>query len=531
MKRLVLTTIILLTATVMVTVVYFKNLSSTTQHTSQVLRTIPNNASLIFEFNNEKGFYDIFADNSLFTNIIGEEKMAELIGLKKLLLQNTLIQPYLNGQNLFVSIHPQKGDAVDFLLTTSVSKGFESNLFEQISKQKKSGLVINSFNIDGKQGYTIYLSDLKKRFYLIDNEDHTLSGSFSKELIESCAKYDYKREKQAFVLLSDRQSSNSLANLYINYEALSPLFEQLFISKNTDIFKSFRQIPAFAALSLNFKSDALMFNGTTQLQDNKESSYLNLFSSQQPVINRLKSIFPSTTAYSTNFAVSDPAKFESDLAAWQAKSEFKSEKLKIINKVKAGSGINLEKDFKHLLSNEFAIVTTRYREKIALIQVKDGSKLRTLLINLSTMNNDNTGQFNYEQLPQLLLGDAFSIFKKPYFKVMDNYLVLTNSLSELVSYDDSYTNRKFLNKTEGYSQFDALLAERSNVSFFIQFKNAQQLFKQDLNPAFYDAFKTSDPGWKNFYAAAWQFTSSDKNYYTNFCMRLNSDTASTKSTF
>ncbi|MBV8388746.1 MAG: hypothetical protein JO080_02990 [Mucilaginibacter sp.] len=93
------------------------------------------------------------------------------------------------------------------------------------------------------------------------------------------------------------------------------------------------------------------------------------------------------------------------------------------------------------------------------------------------------------------------------------------------SYDDSYNNRKFLNKTEGYSQFDGLLSERSNVSFFIQFRNAEQLFKDDMKPAFYEAFRNTSPGWKNFYAAAWQLTSSDKNYYTNFCMQLNTDTA------
>jgi hypothetical protein len=524
MKRHILITIILLIATVLVTVLYFKNLSSSTQYTSQVLRTIPNNASLIFEFNNEKGFYDIFADNKLFTNLIGEEKLAELAALKKLLLQNTLIEPYLNGQNLFISLHPQKGNNIDFLLTTSVSKVFETDLFDRISKQARSGIVINTINIEGKQGYTIYLNSLKKRFYLIDNDEHTLSGSFSKELIEACAKYDYKTEKQAFVLLSDRQSSNSLANLYINYEALSPLFEQLFINKNTDIFKNFRQLQAFAALSLNYKSDALMFNGATQIDDNPEDNYLSLFSHQQPVINRLKSIFPSTTAYSTNFAVSDPVKFESDLSDWQTKDDFKTERSAVIKKIKEETGINPVKEFTRLLNNEFAIVTTRYREKIAIIQVKDGSKLRTLLINLSKMNNDDTGQFNYEKLPQLLLGDVFSIFKKPYFKVMDNYLVLTNSMSELASYDDSYINRKFLNKTEGYSQFDALLAERSNVSLFIQFKNAQPLFKHDMKPAFYDTFETITPGWKNFYAAALQFTSSDKNYYTNFCMRLSNDT-------
>lgn len=531
MRRQILVTVILVIATVWVTIAYFKNLNTTTQHTSQVLSTIPNNASLILEFNNEKGFYDIFADNKLFSNIIGEDKMEELAALKKVLLQNQLIEQYLDGQNIFISLHPQKGNKIDFLLTTSVTKGFDPDVFERISKQAKSGLLVNAINIGGKPGYNIYLNGLKKRFYLIDNEDHTISGSFSKELIEACAKYDYKREKQAFVLLSDRQSSNSLANLYVNYEALSPLFEQLFISKNTDIFKNFRRLPAFAALSLNYRSDALMFNGTTQIQDSPADSYLRLFSNQQPIVNHLKSIFPSTTAYSTNFAVSDPVKFESDLSRSQQQNDFKTERSVAIAKVKAETGIRLEKEFTPLLSNEFAVVTTRYREKIAIIQVKDGSKVRTLLSNLSNMNGDNTGQFNYEKLPQILLGDAFTVFKRPYFKVMDNYLVLTNSMSELISYDDSYINRKFLNRTDGYSQFETLLAERSNVSFFVQFKNVQALFKQDLKPAFYDAFERTIPGWKNFYAAAWQFTSSDKNYYTNFCMRLSTDTAGTNAAF
>jgi hypothetical protein len=65
------------------------------------------------------------------------------------------------------------------------------------------------------------------------------------------------KEKQAFMLLPDQQNSNSLANLYINYEHLGQLFTQLFKNNNTDIFKPFRLLPALAALNLNFKNDAL----------------------------------------------------------------------------------------------------------------------------------------------------------------------------------------------------------------------------------------------------------------------------------
>jgi len=531
MKRQIIITILLLLAAVLVTFVYFRHLSNTSQHTSLVMRTIPNDASLIFEFNNDKEFYDIFSGDKLFSNFLGDDKLDKLAAIRKNLLQNPLMAKYFSGQNLFISLHPQKGNSIDFLLTASVSKEFQSDMLEQLSKQAKNGMLITSIDIEGKPGYVVYLNDLKKRFYLINRDDHSLSASFSKDIIANCARYNYKKEKESFVLLSDKLQSNSLANLYVNYQALSPLFEQVFGNKNTDIFKNFRQFPAFAALSLNYKSDAIMFNGTSQVQSYHDGGYLGLFTHQQPVTNHLKEIFPSTTAYSTCFGVSDPTKFESDLSDLQSKSDFNKEERTILKKIRSETGIGIQKEFSRSLGNEFAIVTTHYHEKIGIIQVKDGSRLLALLVNISKMNSDNTGQFNYDKLPQVLLGDAFYLFKRPYFKVIDNYLVLTNTTSELTSYNDSYTNRKFLVKTEGYSEFNNLLAEMCNVSFSIQFKNALQLFKQDMKPSFYNYFDTSEPGWKNFYGASWQFSASDKSFYTNFCMRLNNDTTAIKTTF
>lgn len=531
MKRLIFATIVLLIATALVTTFYFKNLSSTTQHTSQVMRTIPDDASLIFEFNNDKDFYDIFTGNKLFTALIGQDKLTALTAVRNLLLLNPALQPYTQGQNIFASLHPQKGNTIDFLLTVSIARDFDADPFLQLAKNPKSGMLVTEINLGGKPGYVIYLSELKKRFYLVNKDDRILSGSFSKELVENYARYDYRKEKPNFVLLPDQQSKNSLANLYVNYQALSPLFAQVFHNKNIDIFRNFRQLNAFAAMSLNYKTDAFMFNGVTELPANNNKSYLGLFNNQEPAANLLKEIFPSTTAYFTSFSVSDPGKFGKDLSNWQSQGDQNKETAAILAKVKGATGIKLQNEFAHLLSNEFALVTTRYHEKIAIIQVSDGSKAKTLMTNISKMNTDDTGQFNYDKLPQILLGEAFTVFKRPYFKVMDNYLVLANTLSEIASYTDSYANHKFLNKTDGYGLFNELLAERSNVSFFIHFKNALQLFREDMKPAFYEAFENTEPGWKNFYGACWQFTSSDKNYYTNFCMRLSSDTTAAKEAF
>jgi len=521
MKKLVIATILLLSATIYITVVYFKNLNPPGSNTSRLMATIPDDAAVIFSFNNEKSFYDIFNGNTLLTAISGKENIADIDTVRNLLLSNSLFEKYFDGQNVFISLHPLKNNDAGLLLTIAAVKGFEISFIDQLAKQQNSGLIISAIRIDGKQGYSIYINAIKKRFYIVNKEDNIFSGSFSQELVQQSAEYKDKSSTNKFVLLSEQQNNNSLADLYINYSAIQPLFDQLFKNKNTDMLRSFKLLPALAVLSMNYKSDAFMFSGVTTIQNDQPMSYLSLFADQQPVVNHLKDIFPSTTAYSTNFSVSDPLKFQNDLVQWHIKAGIKNEKDALFSKIKAETGVNLRNEFANLLGDEFAVVTTRYQEKYAIIAVRDGSKLRPFMVNISNMVSDNVGQFNYNKLPFFLLGDAFSIFKKPYFMILDNYLILANSSNELTSYYDTYINQKFIAKTDSYNQFNDLLSEKSNIAFFINFKNTQPIFKRDLNDNFYNVFERNEPGWKNFYAASYQLSAADKNFYTNFCMKLN----------
>jgi hypothetical protein len=521
MKRFILFTIILIAATGYITVKYFKNLNSSGMHAGNVMRTIPDSAVAVFEFSNDKGFYDIFTGNTLLGNLIGEQQMGELDTVRKTLFANASLQQFFDASNIFISLHPSNSTEPGLLLTAAAAKGFDTGNFDALAKQKNTGMLITALTVGEKKGYTIYFNSLKKRFYIINTDGNIFSASFSKELAGKAAAYKTDKEEQAFVPLSDQQNSSSLANLYINYAQLSPLFDQFFKNKNNDIFKSFRLLPASAALNLNYKADALMFNGYTLAQTHKPASYLNLFTNQLPVENQLKEIFPSTLAYSMSMAASDPEKFMASLTNFHEKAGLKSEKDSLFNRIKTETGINLKAEVAKLLGNEFAVVTTRYREKFALIAVKDGSKLRPFMVNISTMANDDTGEFNYNKLPYFLLGDAFNSFRRPYFRIIDNYLVLANSIKELDSYSDSYLNRKFLNKTEQYLRFDNLMAEKSNVTFFINFKNSQAILKNDLKENIYNQYKNNKLSLSNFYGASYQFTAADKNFYTNFCMLQN----------
>jgi len=492
-----------------------------------VLQSIPNNAALIFGFNNEDSFYEIYNGNKLFAAIVGDEQISDLDTLRKQLLDNNVLRPFFDGQNIFISFHPGKDNTINLLLTTSVDKKLDPATLDKITQQQKQALKISAVNYGGNKGYDIYSDVLKKHFYLTSKQDGIYAGSFSKEMIAAFVAYTPQKDEKNFILLPQQQISNSLANLYVNYSQLPPLFDKLLKNKNSDIFKSQRMLPALGVLDLNFKSDALMFSGFTETDPAKASSYISLFLGQQPIVNTLKDIFPSTTAYSINFAVSDPKKFKTDLSQWQAKAGLQHQKDSLFNKIKTETGIELIPEFNKVLGKEFAVVTTRFMEKLALITLTNGSDLRPVMNNISKMDGEDIGQFNYNKVLFFLLGDAFSVFHHPWFTIVDNYLVLANSKNELISYRDSYFNSKFQSKQQAYTNFGKLLTQRSNVSWFINFKSSQSILKRDLNDNFYKAFSGNEPGWKNFYAASYQLSAADKNFYTVFCMNFNEpDTSS-----
>ncbi|RVU02624.1 hypothetical protein EOD41_01405 [Mucilaginibacter limnophilus] len=518
MKRLIIITLVLLIAAGYITTAYFKNLNPPGLSTNQVMSNIPNTAALILEYADEKSFYDIFAGNDLPASVIGPQSLKDFDILRHTLIESTALNDFFEGQNLFISLHPAQGDSINYLLTIVPTKEFDNDDFENIADIKNPGLLITPLKINGKNGYNIYLKQPRKRFYLINKGHNILTGSFSKELASQSAAYTGTKE-HGFALLPAQQNTHALANLYINYKQLNALYKRFF-SYDAGMFKQFRNLSATAVLSLNYKSDALMFNGLTTI-NNGQKGYLNLFLKQKPVQNRLKNIFPSTTAYFTSYALSDIKTYTTALDNWHKQTS--ADEIQLINTIQNETGVDIRHDIGSDLSNEFAIITTRFQERLGIISIKNGDRLLPALLSISSPMSENSGRFNYDKIPYFLFGDSFDVFKKPFFMILDNYLVLANSYQELESYRESYINRKFLVKMDDYSRFDNLMSQRSNILFYLDIKNATPVFKRDMQKDLFGIFNSNTSGWQNVAGVSYQFTASGDGFYTNFCIGKNSE--------
>lgn len=510
MKRLIIITILLLAATVVVTVKYFDNLNLPGHRSAQVINTIPASAALVFEFNNDASFYDIYNNSELFTSIIGKQKMDELHSIRRLILEGATTKMLFNAQDIFFSIHPQANDTLEYLVTIPATGVLQADALAKLKLQ--------AVKIAGKNGYIIRTDSLQKDFYIAPKDGNVWAGSFSKPLLEESLNYKTS-DTDNFTLLSGQQHSTALGNLYVNYQQSGKLLDQFYKTGQADIWKGLQTLPATTALSLNYKSDALMFNGFTTFKKTAAMSYLDLFRQMTPVELSLQDIFPITTAYSSSYGVSDVARFKTLLAKWEQKTGLEKDRSALFKKIKNETGVQFDAEFNKLLDNEFAIVTTRFEEKLAIIKLKNGAGLKPFCYNISNMVNDEIGQFNFNQIPLFLLGDVMSVFRKPYFIILDNYLVLANSQREINNYKENYFNNQYLSKGTEYIEFNNLVAERCNINYFIHFKNAGNAFKHILKPYYNEAYQ-QQPGFKNYYAAAYQLSGSENQFYSSLCLKL-----------
>lgn len=519
MRNIILITVFLFIAAITVTVFYFSKIKLPGQNTTNVINQIPQDAILIFEFKNDPEFYDLFKESPLLTSFIGQKKAEELQYLHLLLLKQPALNAVFNNRSIYISLHPElQSDNIDMLLSANADgiKDWQKSL-QEIIRQAKGEL--KSEKIGNKIVQKINFPSIKEAFYLSVNA-HVLAGSFNQNLVLKFL--DERKENKVANLtqLSNQQNKNSIADLYVNYQQFPVLFKQMFRYQQDDFFRFLSGFPASAALSLNYKTDALLFNGYTKT-DTSTASYLHLFLKQQPEKNTVKAIYPSNTALAISFAYHQQTDFLKSLNAWQVQKHEYTKANTLFNQIRKETGVAIQPAFRKQLGKEFAVLTTAESEKIAIIKLKNGSELEPYLRNISMNPDGNQNRLKYQNLPYYLLGEPFLHFKQPYFMVIDNLLLLANSQNGLDRYLEKYHQQHFLNENQQYYDFDALLAEQSNVAFFIHLPNAYQILKTGLQPEFSKTFSKKNSGWNNYFAAALQLTASENNFYTNFYLQQN----------
>ena len=514
MNKLILTTSLLLVAVFTVAYLYFSNITATSLSNDRALSLIPHDAALIFQFKNDKSIYDIFSDYTVFDAIIGKQKQGELRALKTILQNSKPIFQSTLGQDIFISFHSMD-DSVAFLWIMPLPQGIgDKDVIESLQENKD--IQYKASKIGNESISEVYIKSLKRIFYL-QVKQQVVSGSFSRKVMEESI--DLKREKIDKKLIdqinkASNQNQNTPASVFVNFKNSIPFLSGFFQNKLPGSFSLLNKCHAIATLNMNFKSDALMFNGITDI-DTSNQNYINLFLHQQAIKNTIKRVVPDNSANYIAYGMSDYLKFHKDLKRLLLLRKELDGLNTTLSQIKSESGIDPERDIEKYWADEFITFQLSTQEKYAVIQLNNGRQMQFFMEPLSTAYSQNIWHLNYPGLLYYYFGDPLKQFNKPFFTIVDNQMIISNSPESIQRYLDHYS-RNLLYTNDKFMTFDQLVADRSNISIFVHVKNSNSNISSDLKPGYAKIFKSEEYGLKNFYGFSYQWTSVGDHFFTNF---------------
>ncbi|ADY52312.1 hypothetical protein Pedsa_1755 [Pseudopedobacter saltans DSM 12145] len=514
MKRIIIIISVLVILVFGITVFYFKNLSASENASEKVFQVIPDNASLVFEYKNETSFYDIFKDFTLFSDILGKESTGHLHALKSVFIDNDAVAYALKQNELFFSLHATSPNEADFLVITPINEKQIKNSLQLIE-------LIKSKYVIEQEGNLYYLSfNNNAKFYFTFTNNLAL-GSFNEKLLKEVS--EQKTEKTSnFSLLKDNVSSqrnkNSIANLYINFSNFGKLLNNFSDKKNPIETASLKNFSAISSLNINYQNNAFMFSGTTELKNNRKE-YAALFLNQSPGKNTLAEILPYDAASYIFYYVSDFEKFKSELNQLISARKETDKKNTQIQTVSQKNSINLDRELYPAIGNEFGLIQLASRDKIGIIKSNKTNRLSFILSTISSSTGEtNIRKFNDSDLLYYYLGDPFKEFRRPFYTVIENHVIIANNIITLKRFLQNYESQNFLSRTDKNIYFQQYLSNQGNIFYFIHNGNSKGNIRAFLSRSSYRKMNGENFDWKNIYGLSIQFSADKNKFFTNLYM-------------
>ncbi len=475
MKKIIIIVIVLTLSTFYLAYVYFSKLNTENNAKDFALQTASTNASMVFAFQNDQSFYDILGGQNLLQQVLGKDKMALLNSLKDKLLADKVFRKLIQDQTIYISVLPDSNKTIDLLCTFQLNDKNNLNAFANHLKIK------NTVTDQVSEHALLKLNDSVTVFVNIRN--NVIAVSSSAGILEQATKNRKADGFTEYIKRSNGFNKNVIAKLYLNFNHATPLLKKFIAGNVNGQLSVLDNQNSYADLNYNYSKEHVLFNGNTEVVD--AESYLKLFTDITPQPISITNILPENAANYSLYAVADYSEWLISLQHLQERGEEKQQVDKMIDDVKKNYHTDLLKTFNTFGGNQFIAFQLSTSEKLAAFSLTNGDKFSQLMLEASSEYNSDIRIFKTEGILNGFFGNAFKNFARPYFIVMDNYLVVANNASTLQSFLNSYKKNRLLIKTPEYLDAMNQLTNTCNVSYYINSENSKDIFRHNVRLPYY----------------------------------------------
>jgi len=442
---------------------------------------VPKDAIFIIETDDPINNWHQFSKSKPWQYLKGQQKMEEINQkadkLDSIIQANKTVLDLIGKRDLIISAHITRKSDYDYLFVADMQK---TSKLESLKSQLETLFKANDYrvtqrNFKGEHILELYDPTDRSTLYLAIIRNH-LIGSYTGLLVEKSIteKEDPYIGRDLYYLDVEQKVQNGgLCKIYINYKNLDNYLTLLTGISDPDMQAIYRPL-SYTGLQFKASDNMLSLKGYTGLNDSPEDSYLPalLHSGSRPIT--VQQVLSGRTAFFADMGFDDPIKFinnvetvlQNDKDAYDAFKrnwDFIEVKLKI----------DIRKNFLSWMDGEVAFAQhtpgslDRQNEFVAVVKMKNKQEaIKNLNIIEESIRKNTPVKFKtieYEGYGihflemkgffRLLFGKMFDKLNKPYYTIIDDYAVFSNSTATLLSMIEDYRLGQTLEKDNDFKRF------------------------------------------------------------------------------
>ncbi len=460
--------------------IYFQLGSNSNQ---KPLSIVPTDALIIIETDNlSETAMNITSTNYwksiIESNVLQDFKDA-LIAYEEAIKNNRWLKPILKKQPLTISFHTIQKNKLDYLIVTDIKKFGQLDIIPKIIGMLK---VPNKENkIDSVKVYSIYLKEYDLNLHLATSDNLMLCSS-SYRLLEKTITKEKSLNSHELAKRNEviQAHSSDLFNIYTN----NNLIQKYFAQYSSSFYKGF----AFSALGADFSDNSFSFEGYSSIYNTIASPFLSI-KNTKPGNRDTESVIPSNVSWYLNFNIKNFTNFYKHfLNQYSSIDPIGYQTYSVgIQLTESYMGIDINKDILSWLSGEISIsqfkpLPNAHKDDfLVVVEANNINEARENLLKL-TKKIKNRTSFKFKQIQyknydinylnikgffKLFMGGFLLDRSKPYYTIINDFILFSNSSDLLEQCIDNYLLGNTLSRNKDYINFMNNFKSQSQLTSFV----------------------------------------------------------------
>jgi len=513
------------------TYAFYQSLEKSEDSTSNSLIAIPQSAALILE-SDEIG--EIWRDISQ-TNIIWEELKAtdfyfrlNEIGMQldSMLVSQAQLRQFLADKPAAISVHISGARDYSYLMSIQLSKSATEKDIRDGMKQIFKATTINQRTYDGVTYYSFQPRLFENPIHYYIHEGLlviSLSNILIEESIRAIEQNASVITDRVFANVRKTKGSNARAHLYINYKQFKAIVAQYAKTEYRDMSFFEQAYAEWSALDLDMKSDALNFSGFVACPDSSEA-WLQAFKGlDSPKLYALD-YMPSNTAYFTFLGFGNFNTFRKQQLALIEATKRKYAHDKKMGQYEELFNCDVEEHTLNWIGSQAAFFISEpssenYEQNAyAIFEALNPEEARERLIALQKSICEKQGKepqvevFKEYEIRKLpigrfygdILSEAFAMMQDPYFTLLDDMVIMANSVNALRTQINTVLIGKTLSSDDQFLEVSNYISDEAQFLLFNSLARSPFIYTNILDDSYQKEIETQTDILRKFKAFVYQ---------------------------